>query len=92
MAIILSLAVYIALSLTIARVFVRTGHSLLWVAIAFVPTALILIAYAMSWFGVFPKLTSGILMIVVLVYLAILAILSMKSWPAQQSGRMETHK
>ena len=88
----LSLAVYAGLCLAISRIFIRTGHSMVWVLIAFIPFALIAMSYALWWFQVLPELSRGILTFVVLVYLAILAILSIKSWPADRRGSVKVSK
>jgi hypothetical protein len=88
----LSLLVYGLLCLAIARIFVRTGHSKLWVSVAFVPFGLVVFSYGLELLGYLPQLSRGILMIIVIVYLAILAVLSLKSWPSDKLGRTETFK
>jgi hypothetical protein len=81
----LSLAVYAGLCTAIARILVRTGHSRIWVVIAFIPMALALVSYGLFAVGYFPHFARGMLTIIVLVYLAILLTLSLKSWPKDLS-------
>jgi hypothetical protein len=92
MAFFLSLTVYALLCLTIARLFIRTGHSMLWVAVAFLPFGLILLSYGLASFDYLPQLSRGILTFVVLIYLAILAVLSLKSWPSDRNRHVESPK
>ena len=81
MATFLSLAVYAGLCAAIVRILMRTGHSLIWVLISFIPLALAILSYSLFATGYYPALSRGMLTIIVLVYLAILTTLSFKSWP-----------
>jgi hypothetical protein len=87
----LSLAVYAALCAAIARVYMRTGHSISWAVVSFVPLMAVVVAYVLHWVRL-AEWSQGILSVVVLFYLAILLILSFKSWPIERAGLVETAK
>lgn len=88
-ALFLSLAVYAALCLALARVYARTGHARGWQAACFAPLALAILAYALQSGGAF-VMAQLILSGIVLCFLALLVVLAFKGWPVDRIVRVET--
>jgi hypothetical protein len=87
-ALLLSLAVYGLLCASIARLYVRTGHGIGWMAISFLPLIIVLVLYGFDLVGYAPALIRKVLPLVVLVYLGLLVMLAVKRWPVT-NGRSD---